>query len=108
MGGWGGGGGGGDRQSVRRTGCYFVMFVPKTHKPKKQRERQRQRESVCVCVRACVRACVCVFLGNMVLTSRALTVVRTAVYLTGYSDYLTSFCEQPSPPYTCHTGFKNI
>ena len=29
-----------------------------------------------------------------------------AVYLTGYSNYLTGFHEPLSPPYRCHTGLK--
>ena len=64
----------------------------------------------CVCVwcvmSPCVWLCVCVVTvvsylcvhvlnraGSKVLFSRALVVVQTAVYLTGYSDYLTSLHE---------------
>ena len=37
------------------------------------------------------------------VASRALVVVQTAMYLTGYSDRLTGFHEPLSPPYKCHT-----
>ena len=30
------------------------------------------------------------------------------MYLTGYSDYLTSFREPHSPPYSCRTGLKKM
>ena len=52
---------------------------------------------VCVCVSACVYVCVFVrvyVLGrerSWVFPSTALVVVWTAMYLTGYSDYLTGF-----------------
>ena len=67
--------------------------------------------SVCVCV--CVwHVCVCVCVlgreGSWVFASTALVVVWTAMYLTSYSDYLTGFHEPPSPPYRCHTSFKNV
>ena len=47
--------------------------------------------TLCVCV--CV--CMCVLDGeeSMVYASTALVVVQAVVYLTGYSDYLTGFCE---------------
>ena len=73
---------------------------------------------VCVCVRACVRVRVCAckyacFLArkrSMVFASIALVVlvleVWTAVYLTSYSDYLTSFLEPLLPPYSCRTSLK--
>ena len=38
---------------------------------------------------------------------RALVVAEMDVYLTGYSDCLTSFHEPLSPPHRCHTSFKN-
>ena len=65
---------------------------------------------VCVCVRVCVRACMCVLDrdGSWVFASKALEVVWTAVYLTSYSDYLTSYCEPLSPSYSCHTSLKNV
>ena len=46
--------------------------------------------------------------GSMVVASTALVVVRTAVYLIGYSDCLTGFREPLSPPYRCHTGLNNV
>ena len=54
---------------------------------------------VCACVRACVRACVHVLdgEGRRVFASSA-QIVLTAVYLTGYSDYLIGFREPLSPP----------
>ena len=60
----------------------------------------RARVRACVHARICV--CVCVYVqphipdreGN----SRAQVVVKTAVYLTGYSDCLTNFHEPVSPP----------
>ena len=68
---------------------------------------------VCVCVHACVLVCVCVpdgkrrvFASNT--SSIALTVVWTAVYLTGHSDYLTGFREPCLPPNRCHTNLKNF
>ena len=53
------------------------------------------------CVRACVRVCVCVLNGegSRMYARTALLVVWTAVYLTGYSDYLTGFRESLSLPY---------
>ena len=39
--------------------------------------------------------------------STVLVVVWKAVCLTGYSDYLTSFCESLSPPYGHDSGLKN-
>ena len=47
--------------------------------------------------------CVCVHVlggeGSWVFASTALVVIQTAMYLTGYSDYLTScFWEPLSPP----------
>ena len=63
---------------------------------------------VCVraCVRVCVRACVCILNreGSRVFVSTALVGVQTAMYLTGYSDYVTSFREPLSPLYRCHNG----
>ena len=38
----------------------------------------------------------------------ALVVVWTAMYMTGYSDYLTIFREPHSPPYRRHTGLKEM
>ena len=72
--------------------------------------------SVCecaqVCLPACVCACVCVLAhacvcvldreGRWVFASRALVVVRTAVYLTSYSDHLTGFREPLSSPCRRH------
>ena len=55
---------------------------------------------VCVCVRACVCACVHMCMLFLVV------VVVTAMYLTDYSDCLTSFCKPLSPPYRCHTVSK--
>ena len=41
--------------------------------------------------------------------STALVVVnRTALCLTGYSDYVTSFCDPFLPPYRGHIGLKNV
>ena len=59
--------------------------------------------------RECVRVYVCVLdrKGNRVFASRTLLVVRTAVYLTGYSDWLTGFWEPLLLPYSCHTCLKN-
>ena len=37
-----------------------------------------------------------------------IVVVWTAVCLTGYSDYLTGFCEPLSASYICHTGLKTV
>ena len=70
----------------------------------------QHREGMCVCMRACV--CVCSSNvdeeGSWVFTSRALAVVWTAMYLTGYFDYLTGFHEPLSPPYSRHMGLKNV
>ena len=38
----------------------------------------------------------------------ALVVVWTAMYMTGYTDYLTIFREPHSPPYRRHTGLKEM
>ena len=49
----------------------------------------------------CVPACVCVLggEGSWVFASIALVVIQMAIYLTSYSDYLTScFCKPLSPP----------
>ena len=64
---------------------------------------------LCVCVRAwraCVRACVLGGKGAGCLLEEFLVVVLMAMYLTGYSDYLTGFHEPLLPPYRCHTGFE--
>ena len=64
---------------------------------------------VCVCVCVCLCVCaVCVLdrEGNMMLASRALVVVQTAVDQTLYSNCPTGCCEPLSPPYKCHTGLK--
>ena len=54
--------------------------------------------------------CVCVLdrEGSWAFASRALAVVFTAVYLTGYSDCLTGFHKPLLPPYGCHTGLKIV
>ena len=46
--------------------------------------------------------------GSMAFVSRAPVAAWMAVYLTGYSDSLTGFCEPLSPPYRCQTGMKNV
>ena len=58
---------------------------------------------MCVCVRECVLDRE----GSWVVASTALAVAWMAMYLTSYSDYLTDFCEQLSPPYKCGTGLEN-
>ena len=69
---------------------------------------------MCVCVHVCVCVCACVPVhvldkeGSRVVASRALVVVQTAVYLTGYSDCQIGFCELLLPPYRFHTGLKNV
>ena len=54
---------------------------------------------VCACVRVCVRACVseCGREWSRLITNRALALVQTAVYPTGYSDRLTAFRQSHSP-----------
>ena len=54
----------------------------------------------------CTCMCVCVLdgEGNWVFAST----VGRAVYVTSYRDYLTSFREPLSPPYRCHTNYKNV
>ena len=64
-----------------------------------------------MCVCACMCVCVCAVCvldreGNMVLVSRTLVAVQTAVNLMLYSNCLTGSCEPLSPPYRCHTGLK--
>ena len=44
--------------------------------------------------------------GCLIASRAAVVVVKTATYLTGYSDYLTSFCEPLSSPHICHTGLN--
>ena len=68
---------------------------------------------VCVCVRAHtmhVRACVLDREGSKVFASTALVVlvVRTAMYLTIYNDYLTSLCEPLSSPYISVTPVSKM
>ena len=60
------------------------------------------------CARVCVCVCVLDGEGSRVVAGAALVVVWTAVYLTSYSVCLTGFQEPLSPPYTCHTGLKNV
>ena len=52
---------------------------------------------MCMCDSLCVVSYLWVHVldreGSKVLSGRALAVVQTAVYLIGYSDYLTSFHE---------------
>ena len=72
--------------------------------------------SVCVCVCVCIQ-CVCVCVYSVCVCVCVCTCVdstlenelgvcwynssrRTAVYLTGYSDYLSSFHELHSTPYS--------
>ena len=54
----------------------------------------------------CTCMCVCVSdgEGNRVFAST----VGRAVYVTSYRDYLTSSREPLSPPYRCHTNYKNV
>ena len=84
-----------NQQLVRCTSCYFIWLVLKT----------KQKRST-------VRGCVCVSVlgreGNWVFASKALVVVWTTMYLTGYSDWLTGFGGPLSPPYRCHTSLKNV
>ena len=53
---------------------------------------------VCVCVCVCVNVCVFGVKGSCVFASTVLVEVWIAVYLTGYSDYLTGFREPLLPP----------
>ena len=58
-----------------------------------------------------VCACVCVYSRQgreLGVASTAPAVVWMAVYLFGYSDYLTGFHEPLSPPHRCHTGLKKM
>ena len=73
-------------------------------------ERERERECVCMCVCVCVCVCVCALdrEQSRVFASTALVVGWTAMYLTGYSDNLSSFCEPLSTPCRCHTGLKKV
>ena len=62
---------------------------------------------MCVCVCACALD----EEGSLAFASKALVVVWTAmpyIYLTGYSDYLTGFCEPLLSPFRCHTAVKNV
>ena len=68
-----------------------------------------------MCVCACVCVCVCVSIldmeGSRVFASKALLAVKVqmAMYLTDYSDCLTSFHEPLSPPHrSCHTSLKIV
>ena len=63
---------------------------------------------MCVCVCACVPVHVLDTEGSRVVARRALVVVETAVYVTGFSDCQIGFCEPLLPPYRCHTGLKNV
>ena len=58
----------------------------------------------------CLHLCVPVLHsdGSWVFASTDVIVAWTVMYLTGYSDCLTGFHEQFSPPYRCHTGLKNV
>ena len=60
----------------------------------------------CLCMYVCVRESVCVREvpvtageGSRMFASIALVLLWMAVYLTSYSDCLTSFCEPLSLPY---------
>ena len=64
-----------------------------------------------------VHMCVCVpdreesrVFANRGVDSGSNVIVWMMVYLTGYSDYLTGFCEPLSPPYRGHTYkyLKNV
>ena len=63
-----------------------------------------------VCVSECVHPCMCAHALNRevsrIFASTTLAVVWMAMYLTDYSDYLTSLREPPLPPYRYHTGSK--
>ena len=63
-----------------------------------------------VAVHACKRVCVLRRERSWVFASTALVVLAAwmAMYLTGYSDCLTSFREPLSLPWRCHTGLKNV
>ena len=69
---------------------------------------------MCVCVHACVGVHVRTRWGRELgvfeycSSTVVVLVAWTAVYLTGYSDYLTGFHQPFLPPYTkrCHPGLK--
>ena len=63
-----------------------------------------------VSVHACKRVCVLCKEGSWVFASTALVVLAAwmVMYLTGYSDCLTSFGEPLSLPWRCHTRTKNV
>ena len=46
--------------------------------------------------------------GSWVFAATALAAVRPAMYLTGYSNYLTGFHESLSPPYKGHIALKKV
>ena len=80
---------------VRCTSCYFVLTGSKN------KTKPQHSERVCVCVSGRER--------SWVFASTALVVVVwTTMYLNGYSDWLTGFCEPLSPPYRYHTSLKNV
>ena len=61
----------------------------------------------CVCMHANVCVCVLGGEGSWVFARTAWVVVWTAMYLTGYSGYVTDFREPLLPPYRRHPGLKN-
>ena len=70
---------------------------------------------VCVCVHACTRVHACMHVCvcsrqemQLVFASIALVVALMTMWLTSYSDYLTSFQEPLWAPYRRHTSFKNV
>ena len=103
---------------------YQLLFSQTgSQKKKKKKEKKKDRKKVlvgCVCVCACVFACMCARVcvldreGSMVVVSRALVVIQTAMYRTGYGDCLTGFLEPLSTSKKCDTvyrydtGLKNV
>ena len=93
------------------AGCYFVLPVLKTVFKNAAHRECVWRACVHVCMEWCGCVCVsmCVLDGerSRVVAGRAV-VLRAAVYLSGYHDCLTGFCEPLSPLYRCHIGLKIV
>ena len=69
-----------------------MLSIKRTNKQTKTNKQTSKTSAVWECVwHVCV--CVCVLGGerSWVFASSALVVVWTAMYLTGYTDYLTGF-----------------
>ena len=82
-----------------------------TYPRKQQQQNAAELEVLCVCVYVCVCVCVCVLgrEGSLVFASTALVISSMDGHVSHRLQWsFKCFCEQLTPPYSCHTGLKNV